>query len=232
MPVAGLLGLLLYVDGGGGDDPSGPAPVRAGADAALPGGGKARLSRCGKGGMVREEAGGSLRLTVRSYGYHKLKAKDRGRFIVNATVAAEDEPLLLKSPKGSAGRIPELRGAVEVFGPHGQGRIATGEGLRVTAVGDVLGKPLKSPASGAFRIHRDRDVLVEVELPARAVCPGLTIEDLNTSKPSPSNDALDHPVLTLILSGPEIGAYRQRTAEDRYGDRLVAAPNSPADTHV
>ncbi|MDG4862768.1 hypothetical protein P8605_31990, partial [Streptomyces sp. T-3] len=201
--------------------------------AALPGGGKARLSRCGKGGMVRGEAGGgSLQLVVRSHGYHKLSAKDPGRFAAYATVRAQDAPLLLESPQGEGGRIPGLRGAIEVFGPHGQGRIATGEGLRVTAVKDVLGKPVKPPASGAFRIHRDREVLVEVRLPTRALCPGIAFEDLDASVPPNSNDSAGHPILTLTLKGPEIGAYRQRVAEEPHGDMLVAAPNSAPDAEV
>jgi len=101
---------------------------------------------------------------------------------------------------------------------------ASARGLTATVVdGGYLGKPVEVPASGSFRVDPGKELLLEVELPAGAVCPGHSLVDVIKCSPEHTNDAADCPVLTLTLADPAIRAYRAGTTGDTgsFSDRLV-----------
>ncbi|MFD7806045.1 hypothetical protein ACPCIZ_19990 [Streptomyces cellulosae] len=198
-------------------------------DGPLPSGGTAQLSKCGVNEWPRPEPQGKAeqskhpQLTLRSWGYYDPGPKMPGdpRFTVRASIRTGDRPLVLEAPV-AAGRV-----TVDFYGPHGEGVRASARGLTATVVdGGYLGKPLDVPASGRFRVDPGEELLLEVELPAGAVCPGHSLRDVSACSPEDTNDAADCPMVTLTLSDPAIRAYRAGTAgggaAEAFSDRLVA----------
>ncbi|MEU0752725.1 hypothetical protein [Streptomyces albogriseolus] len=198
-------------------------------DGPLPSGGTAQLSTCGVDTWPRPEARGKAeqsedpRLALTSWGYYDPGPKTPGepRFTVHAAIRTGDRPLVLDAPV-AAGRV-----TLDFYGPHGEGVRASARGLTATVVdGGYPGKPVDVPASGRFQVDPGEELLLEVELPAGAVCPGHSLRDVSTCLPEGTNDAADCPMLTLTLSDPAIRAYRAGTADDStarfFSDRLVA----------
>ncbi|MCX4623127.1 hypothetical protein [Streptomyces albogriseolus] len=198
-------------------------------DGPLPSGGTAQLSTCGVDTWPRPEPRGKAeqsedpRLALTSWGYYDPGPKTPGepRFTVHAAIRTGDRPLVLDAPV-AAGRV-----TLDFYGPHGEGVRASARGLTATVVdGGYPGKPVDVPASGRFQVDPGEELLLEVELPAGAVCPGHSLRDVSTCLPEGTNDAADCPMLTLTLSDPAIRAYRAGTADDStarsFSDRLVA----------
>ncbi|MGW9400377.1 hypothetical protein [Streptomyces sp. NPDC055642] len=207
------------------------APAEPLRDGPLPSGGTARLSKCGVDEWPRPEPRGKgegkgskgPQLVLTSWGYHDPGPKMPGeaRFTVHAAIRTGDRPLVLDAPVGE-GRV-----TLDLYGPHGEGVRASARGLTATVVDSGFpGKPVNIPASGRFRVDPGEELLLEVELPAGAVCPGHSLLDINQCSPERTNDAADCPVLTLTLTDPAIRAYRAGTTGDSaagsFSDRLVA----------
>ncbi|MFD6325507.1 hypothetical protein ACFWOL_22135 [Streptomyces sp. NPDC058442] len=81
-----------------------------------------------------------------------------------------------------------------------------------------------------------KELFLDVELPAGAVCPGHSLFDINRCSPEDTNDVADCPVLTLTLTEPAIRAYRAGTVGDSaagpLSDRLVAVSWEPRASQV
>ncbi|MDL2079038.1 hypothetical protein QNN03_21620 [Streptomyces sp. GXMU-J15] len=229
--VVGLL-LLTYV-GTVDEDESASTQRRAAPagqlrDAPLPGGGTARLSQCGVNGGLRPEPRGAgergtdPQMVLTSYGARDPGSKREGgaRFTVHAAITAGARPLLLPAP------LPEGRVTLDVHGPHGEGLRVSARGLTATVVdGGFEGKPVEAPASGRFRVAPGKQLLLEVELPAAALCPGYDLFGVGSCEPERTNDIEDCPVLVLTLADPAIREYRARGkggAAESFSDRLVA----------
>ncbi|MEV0177245.1 hypothetical protein AB0I00_39875 [Streptomyces sp. NPDC050803] len=208
-------------------------------DRLLPGGGTARLSMCGVDDGPRlaprgeGERGEDPQLALTSWGFYDPGPKGPGepRFTVRAAVRAGERPLLLDAP------LAEGRVTLDFYGPHGEGRRASVRGLTATVVdGSYQGKPVDIPASGSFRVGPGQELLVEVDLPAGAVCPGHSLRTLNTCSPEDTNDVADCPVLALTLADPAIRAYRARMTDGglagALSDRLVAVSLEPHTSRV
>lgn len=197
-------------------------------DRPLSSGGTAQLSKCGVNEWPRPEPRGKgerskdPQLVLRSSGYHDPGPKTPGepRFTVHAAIRAGDRHLVLDAPVGE-GSV-----TLDLYGPHGEGVRASARGLTATVVdGGFMGKPVDIPESGRFWIEPGEELLLEVELPAGALCPGRSLLDVSSCSPEHTNDAADCPVLTLTLTDPAIRAYRAGTTDDTAGsfsDRLVA----------
>ncbi|MBL3665835.1 hypothetical protein JL475_07440 [Streptomyces sp. M2CJ-2] len=173
------------------------------------------------------------RLVLTSWGYYDPGPKTPGeaRFTVHAAVRAGDRPLLLDAPLAK-GQV-----TLDLHGPHGEGVRASARGLTATVVDSGFkGKPVEVPASGSFRVDPGKELLLDVELPAGAVCPGHSLLDINRCSPEDTNDVADCPVLTLTLTEPAIRAYRARTVGDSaaspLSDRLVAVSWEPRASQV
>jgi hypothetical protein len=230
VPVVGLLVLTYSATT---PEPRASADWQAAAeplrDRSLPAGGTAQLSKCGVDEGPRPvprgegERGHDPALVLTSWGYHDPGPKMPGEpsFTVHAAIRAGDRPLLLDAP------LAEGRVTLDFYGPHGEGVRASARGLTATVVDSgFMGKPVDVPASGRFRVEPGEELLLDVELPAGAVCPGHSLLDLNTCSPEHTNDVADCPMLTLTLTDPAIRAYRAETAGDSavgsFSDRLVA----------
>ncbi|MET9437112.1 hypothetical protein [Streptomyces sp. NPDC006551] len=211
--------------------PALPAPPLP--DVPLPGGGTARLSQCGVDDGPRPPARGEGERgsdpQLIDGGWEAVgagpKTPGRNRFTVHLAVRTVDRPLLLDAPL-SGGRVE-----LDIYGPHGQGRRASARGLTATVVDDGPGrKPLQPPASGKFRVDPGESLLVDVELPAAAVCPGHTLRDVGSCSPELTNDAADCPVLVVTLSDPAIRAHRAAVtgqSPERLSERLVMVSLEP-----
>ncbi|MFD3652398.1 hypothetical protein [Streptomyces sp. NPDC058620] len=147
------------------------------------------------------------------------------RFTVHLALGTDRLPLLLAAPL-DVGNV-----TLDIFGPHGEGRRASARGLSATVVNASFeGKPVRPPKSGSFRVEPGATLLLDVDLPAGAVCPGYTLNDVGRCLPEPTNDSADCPVLTLTLTDPAIRAYRAvTTGEPPAGlsDRLVVVSDEP-----
>ncbi|MBT2439474.1 hypothetical protein J7E93_04915 [Streptomyces sp. ISL-36] len=198
---------------GAGPGARGRPPALAGPlrDAPLPGGGTARLSKCQVDEWPRPVALGDgerdtdPRLTLGGWGAFDAGTKTPGppRFTVHAAVHATDRPLLLDAPV-SRGRV-----TLDIHGPHGEGLRASARGLTATVMdGARPDKPVQVPPSGRFRVAPGKPLLLDVELPAGAVCPGYTLLDVARCSPADTNDAADCPVVTLTVSDPAVRAHR------------------------
>lgn len=209
-----------------GDGRSAAEPSR---DLPLPSGGTAQLSKCGLDEWPRPEPRGRAerskhpQMALTSWGYRDPgpKGPGRPRFTLRASVRTGDRPLVLEAP------VAEGRVTVDFYGPHGEGVRASARGLTATVMdGGYPGEPVDVPASGRFRVDPGEELRLEVELPAKAVCPGHSLPDVGKCVPEGTNDAADCPMVTLTLSDPAIRAYRAGTADDRtagsFSDRLVA----------
>lgn len=207
-------------------------------DRPLPAGGTAQLSKCGVDDWPRPaprgegERSDDPQLVLTSWDAHDPGPKSPGgpRFTVHAAIRTSDRPLVLDAPLGR-GRV-----TVDLYGPHGEGRRASARGLTATVVdGGYPGKPLDVPASGSFRVDPGEELLLDVDLPAGAVCPGHELNDIIKCSPEYTNDAADCPVLTLTLTDPAIRAYRAGTTgagADTVSDRLVAVSLEPDTSQV
>ncbi|MER7191339.1 hypothetical protein [Streptomyces flaveolus] len=198
-------------------------------DSPLPDGGTAQLSKCGVNDLPRPaprgkgERSDDPQLVLTSW-----EAQDPGtqppgepRFTVHAAIRTGDRPLVLDAP------LAEGRVTLDLYGPHGEGGRASARGLTATVVDSGYpGKPVGTPASGSFRVDPGEELLLDVDLPAGAVCPGHNLLDIIKCSPENTNDAADCPVLTLTLTDPAIRAYRAEATGDSaaaaFSDRLVA----------
>jgi hypothetical protein len=216
-----------------------PAPAEPLRDSPLPGGGTAQLSNCGVNDWPRPvplgkgERSKDPQLVLTGWGAYDPGAKSPGnrRFTVHAAIRTGDRPLVLDAPLAK-GRV-----TVDLYGPHGEGSRASARGLTATVVdGGYPGKPLDIPASGSFRVDPGKELLLEVELPAAAVCPGHDLFSINRCSPEHTNDVADCPVLTLTLADPAIRTYRAEAAgggaSGSFSDRLVAVFHEPLTSEV
>ncbi|MBC2904675.1 hypothetical protein [Streptomyces cupreus] len=174
------------------------------------------------------ERGEDPQLVLTGWGYYDPGSKVPGepRFTVHAAIRTGDRPLVLDAPLAK-GRV-----TLDLYGPHGEGRRASARGLTATVVDSgYMGKPVKMPASGSFRVDPGKELLLDVELPAGAVCPGHSLRSINKCSPENTNDVADCPVLALTLADPAIRAYRAETtgvsSADSLSDRLVAVSLEP-----
>ncbi|WP_328905105.1 hypothetical protein OG230_20125 [Streptomyces sp. NBC_00234] len=149
----------------------------------------------------------------------------KARFTVHLAVRTDQLPLLLAAPL-RAGNV-----TLDVFGPHGEGRRASARGLSAVVVdASFEGAPVRPPKSGSFRVAPGKELLLDVDLPAGAVCPGYTLNDVARCTPELSNDSSDCPVLTLTLTDPAIRDHRALVAGEPpagMSDRLVAISLEP-----
>ncbi|MFF8275893.1 hypothetical protein ACF05T_07230 [Streptomyces lateritius] len=246
MPVVVFLVLMALLtfpssplsDGAATGDSRGSArpPVLAGPlrDRPLPGGGTARLSRCQVDEWPRPTARGDGErgrdplLALGGWGYFDpgSKTPGRARFTVHAAVRVADRPLLLDAPV-SRGRV-----TVDIHGPHGEGLRASAHGLTATVVDEARPDgPAKVPSSGRFRVAPGKPLLLDIDLPAGALCPGHTLHDVGRCSPTDTNDAANCPVVTLTVSDPAVRAHRAAvTGRSPAGvsERLVAISLEPA----
>ncbi|MER6622177.1 hypothetical protein [Streptomyces sp. NPDC000931] len=229
-----VVGLLVLTYCATTSEPRASADRQAAAeplrDGPLPAGGTARLSKCGVDDWPRPEPQGkgeegkAPSLVLTSWGFHDPGPKTPGepRVTVRAAIRTGERPLLLEAPLAK-GRV-----TLDIYGPHGEGVRASARGLTATVVdGGYTGKPVEVPASGGFRVDPGKELLLEVELPVGAVCPGHSLVDVIKCSPEHTNDAADCPVLTLTLADPAVRAYRAGTttgdgAARSFSDRLVA----------
>jgi hypothetical protein len=229
-----VVGLLVLTYSATTSEPSASADRQAAAepprDSPLPAGGTAQLSKCGVDDWPRPEPRGKGEqskvpsLVLTSYGFYDPGPKMPGepRFTVHAIIRTGERPLLLEAPLAK-GRV-----TLDIYGPHGEGVRASARGLTATVVdGGYMGKPVEVPASGSFRVDPGKELFLDVELPAGAVCPGHGLTDVIECSPEHTNDAADCPVLTLTLADPAVRAYRAGTttgdsAARSFSDRLVA----------
>ncbi|MEU6663662.1 hypothetical protein [Streptomyces sp. NPDC046821] len=213
------------------DDPSGQLHVTPGAltDEALAGGGTAVLSGCGALDPVRPAPWGegeqdkAPALGISSYGYSSSGPRFDGppAFTVTAIVDPGPRPLTLPAP------VAGNRITIDVFGPNGEGRIASARGLTAKVIKGVEKPREVEPTSGGYRFTKARDLYLEIDLPARAVCPGHTREDIGRCSPADTNQIEDCPVVTVTLTDEAVRVHRASAAESvsgpkRFSDRLVA----------
>jgi hypothetical protein len=216
-----------------------PAPSTPLADSPLHGGGTAQLSKCGVDDWPRPAPRGKgerskdPQLVLTSWGAYDPGAKSPGkrRFTVHAAIRTGERSLVLQAPLAK-GQV-----TVDLYGPHGEGSRASARGLTATVVDSgYLGKPVKMPASGSFRVDPGKELLLEVDLPAGAVCPGHDLFSINKCSPEHTNDVADCPVLTLTLADPAIRTYRAEAtgggAPASFSDRLVAVFFEPNTSQV
>ncbi|MEV5999000.1 hypothetical protein AB0M25_06850 [Streptomyces griseomycini] len=198
-------------------------------DSPLPAGGTAQLSKCGVDEWPRPAPRGkgeqskAPSLVFTSWGFYDPGSKMPGEpsFTVHAAIRTGDRPLVLDAPLAK-GRV-----TLDLYGPHGEGVRASARGLTATVVeSGYMSKPVEVPASGSFRVEPGKELLLDVELPAGAVCPGHDLADVIKCSPEHTNDVADCPVLTLTLADPAVRAYRAGTTGDSaagsFSDRLVA----------
>ncbi len=208
-------------------------------DRPLPGGGTAQLSKCGVDDRPRPVPRGTgerskdPQLVLTSWDAYDPGPKSPGgpRFTAHAAIRTSHSPLFLDAPLAK-GRV-----TLDLYGPHGEGGRASARGLSATVVdSSYMGKPVKSPASGRFRVDPGKELLLDVDLPAGAVCPGRSLLDIIKCSPEDTNDSADCPVLTLTLADPAIRAYRAQTTADgaagSLSDRLVAVSLEPDTSQV
>ncbi|WP_351233213.1 hypothetical protein [Streptomyces sp. NPDC002133] len=210
------------------------APAEPLVDRALPGGGTAQLSKCGSDDGPRPAPHGAgerdrdPQLAFASWGVHDPGPKAAGEptFTVQVVINTGDRPLELDAP------VAKGRVTVDLYGPHGEGRRASARGLTATVVGSgYRAKPVEVPPSGRFRVAPGKELRLDVNVPAEAICPSRTMDDVISCTPEHTNDAADCPVMTLTLSDPAIRAYRAAGAEEGdtgpFSDRLVAVSLEP-----
>ncbi|MFI7010152.1 hypothetical protein [Streptomyces sp. NPDC050145] len=215
----GVLVGLVVVDARRERDPVG-ARFAAGAgagDTVRPGGPRG----CGTGTPGRsvppmDQESAEARLEVTSYGYTSRipNGLQRERFNVTANLHVESAgEIRLPASFTAAGA------AVDVYGPHGKGRIATARGLAVRVVKGMKARPVRPGEDGTYRFVPDGALTLEVEVPKRALCPGQTLKSLNRPSEPGSNDALDYPVLRLTLTDPALpGGRLVSVSPDLSGD--------------
>jgi hypothetical protein len=198
LAVAALAGLVVFVGLDARREPD-AEPVRAVPDA------RTGARGCGTGIPGRSVAAPDARLDVTSYGYSsRVPGEDpRERFVVTASLAPE---------RGRAVELPASftarSAAVDVYGPHGRGLIATGRGLRVRVVTGMKDRPAAPGKDGTYRFVRDGELSLRVEVPKRALCPGQKLSTLDEASTPGSNDAADYPVLRLTLTDPALPGGR------------------------
>lgn len=239
-----VVGLLVLTYSATTSEPRASAVRQAAAeplrDSPLPADGTAQLSKCGVDDWPRPAPRGKGEqskdpsLVLTSYGFYDPGPKTPGepRFTVHAAVRTGDRSLLLDAPLAK-GRV-----TLDLHGPHGEGVRASARGLTATVVDSgYRGSPVEVPASGGFRVDPGEELLLDVELPAGAVCPGHSLADVIKCSPEHTDDAADCPVLTLTFADPAIRAYRAGTttgdsAAGSFSDRLVAVSTEPEASRV
>ncbi|MGW7266980.1 hypothetical protein [Streptomyces sp. NPDC054842] len=229
-----LLLLMLAAPGTLSDGRSGRLHALGGAlkDVSLPGGVTAALSECGSSRSPRpvpkgkgEEPAARPSLSISSYTYwgkgpHVDKSST---FTVTVSVDPGPRPLLL--PETGKGTVARGQATVDIQGPGGEGRIASARGLTARVVRGPDGKPSPPAASGVHRFAHAGELALEIELPARAVCPGRSLADVGQCDPG-SNQIEDCPVVAVTLADEAVRLHRAAEAgfadPGRFSDRLVA----------
>ncbi|MFE0426272.1 hypothetical protein, partial [Streptomyces sp. NPDC058953] len=195
--------------------PAAPRPDRK-----LAGGMTARLSRCGMQGDVRPavrgagEREGDPALTVLTWVTHDpdpedadAAAAENGEGValtVYAALRAGERPLRMAAPLFAG------RGTVDVVSPFGAGVSASAGGLDATVVEEGPdARTAEPPVSGVHRIAPGKRLLLKVDVPAQAMCPGLNPLDVIACS-SDAGDAPDDacPALTLTFQDPAVRANR------------------------
>ncbi|MFI6151652.1 hypothetical protein ACIBCA_03035 [Kitasatospora sp. NPDC051170] len=233
---------VLNWDGPGGSRavPPSPRPV---ADVALPGGGVSDGSRCGAKGFHYFAAtpasftyalGGDMaaapppgpQLTLGSYGFERLRAKDPGHlgFGLNLAPGPGGHALDLSAPLGPQGV------AVEIEGPDGL--VAGAHGLPVTS-----GEDAAPGAGGTVHVGPEGGASVQVTLPVEALCPGFDGSAVARQLMAPidsHNTVIGDPPyrLTVSISDPAIGAFRRQTGSKVPGDVLATDNRWPGTPSV
>ncbi|MEU3597305.1 hypothetical protein ABZ714_01015 [Streptomyces sp. NPDC006798] len=213
------------------------APASPRPDRKLAGGATARLSRCGareniyppvRGAGERE---GDPELTVLSWSTNDTAAPDDDgmNLTVFAALRADERPLRIAAPAFAG------RGTVDVISPFGSGVGASAGGLDATVVEDGPGmRPVRPPASGSHHIAPGKRLLLQVNVPAEAMCPGLNPIDLIACSPEEAASPGEAcPTLVLTFTDPAVRAYRAQGAErspGRFSDRLIGLLPDPAGT--
>ncbi|WP_338699762.1 hypothetical protein V2W30_24460 [Streptomyces sp. Q6] len=168
-------------------------------------------SGCGTGvpGRTEPGPGHTPRLDIGAYGYYgpDPRAHEPERYTVSAHLDPGPTPLELSA----------LRAAVDVYGPHGQGRRARAAGLAVRVVTGPDSEPVDPAADGTYRFTRGDDLHLAVDLPEGATCPGESRGTLNVCDPLLTNRTQDCPVVRLAL-----------TADGLPGGRAVAVSYEPS----
>ncbi|MET7516153.1 hypothetical protein ABZS88_22270 [Streptomyces sp. NPDC005480] len=228
LPVVAAL-VALAAHRGMPDDPTGRLHVIPGVlkDVALPDGSTAALAGCGAPGPVRPAPRGegeqapAPALVLTSYGYSSSGPRFDGpaAFTVSAVIDPGRRPLTLTAPVG------ERRITVDVYGPHGEGRIASARALTAKVTKGAKQRSVP-PTSGAYRFTDAGNLDLEIELPERAVCPGHTRADIGQCAPSHTNRIEDCPVVAVTLTDEAVRAQRALVegvkSPERFSDRLVA----------
>ncbi|GAA3487415.1 hypothetical protein [Streptomyces cremeus] len=220
----------------------GPAPaVAPRPDRKLAGGATARLSRCGLRGDVRPaargagERSGEPALTVLSWttnGPEPTAAAGRTGADVSLTVFAAlragERPLRTAAPLFAG------RGTVDVVAPFGSGLSASADGLTATVVQEGPdAAPAEPPASGVHRLAPGERLLLKVDVPAEAVCPGRTpLDVIACSAEDADVPAEACPSLLLTFTDPGLRAHRAKGSARpprTFSDRLVAVLPDPSE---
>ncbi|MEU5163233.1 hypothetical protein AB0G74_27000 [Streptomyces sp. NPDC020875] len=234
-----LVGLPALSDRPDRPDPSaaGPelTPVAPRPDRKLTGGATARLSRCGTRADLYPPARGTGErkggpdLTVLSWSTNDTAAPDGDgiTLTVFAAVRAGERPLRIAAPAFAG------RGTVEVVSPFGSGVSASAVGLGATVVEDGPGmRPVRPPASGSHHIAPGKRLLLQVNVPAEAMCPGLNPIDVIACSPEEAESPDEAcPTLVLTFTDPAVRAYRAQGSErppGTFSDRLIGALPNPA----
>ncbi|MDX3245089.1 hypothetical protein [Streptomyces sp. ME18-1-4] len=217
--LAGMVGAVT-----GCSHPDGQSVTRAEAglhDTPLSGGGTAALSLCGQreqyhfAGPRPPKDSATPQMVVMSYRYSSTGASDPGRITIRLSVAAgSEESMTLGSPLGVEGP------SVEIQGP---------DGVEVAAYGLPV-KVISGSADGRLQVGSKGTLDYEVRVPPAAACPG---HSLSRAVENTSMQGADFSTLTVTISDPAIGRYREARGVDAAGDLLVASwppdPNAVAD---
>ncbi|MFF0023744.1 hypothetical protein ACWERY_34815 [Streptomyces sp. NPDC004082] len=233
VPLALIL-LILSAQGPLSHERSGRLHALGGAlkDVSLPGGVTAALSECGSTRSPRpvprgegEEPAAVPSLSIGSYEYSGKDPHAGGSSTFTVTVRLDPGPRPLFLPDTGKGTVARGQATIDIQGPRGEGRIASARGLTARVVRGPAGKPVPRPESGVHRFARTGDLALEVELPARAVCPGRSLADVGRCDPG-GNRIEDCPVVAVTLADETVRLHRAAeagfSAPGRFSDRLVA----------
>ncbi|MFE0460692.1 hypothetical protein ACFW1A_15735 [Kitasatospora sp. NPDC058965] len=218
-----------------------PGSPRPSTDTALSGGGTSDGSKCGVHGFhhftptatsapagpapvafADGQSGTPLpgpQLALSSYGFSQ-EPPDPGHFTIDLMLGpGAHRSLDLSPPLGPQGV------AVEIEGPDGL--VGGAYGLPVTLADGTARTP-----QGKISIGEPDGAIVEVTLPAQALCPGIDALAVQQrlSPPIDSNNTITGPppyTLTVSLADPAIGALRRATGSPLQGDVLSATNGLP-----
>jgi hypothetical protein len=229
-----LLLLILSAQGPLSQERSGRLHAVGGAlkDVSLPGGVTAALSECGSSRSPRptprgkgEEPAAVPSLSIGSYAYSGKGPHVDGPPSFTVTVRVDPGPRPLLLPDTGKGTVARGQATIDLHGRRGEGRIASARGLTARVVRAPDGTHVPRPESGVHRFARTGELALEVELPARAVCPGHSLADVGRCEPG-GNRIEDCPVVAVTFADEAVRLHRAAEAgfadPGRFSDRLVA----------